>query len=134
QSFPRSTTTPTCSASARVLRRPNTPRRSSRRGWGRSSTPAHATPNAWTRSTSSTPNNPVNRTGQDPRSTIKHSGDNPNEDLQMNIPSKATPGFLNDLGQADKPIYDAILREFERQEEGLELIASENYVSAAVLE
>jgi len=42
--------------------------------------------------------------------------------------------FLNDLGTADPQIYESILREFQRQEEGLELIASENYVSAAVLE
>src|SRR5216110_1137391 len=38
------------------------------------------------------------------------------------------------LAQADPAIYALIQREVERQEHGLELIASENFVSVAVLE
>src|SRR5262249_44846911 len=38
------------------------------------------------------------------------------------------------LAQADSAVFDAIRRETERQEYNLELIASENYVSEAVLE
>src|SRR5215467_7741773 len=38
------------------------------------------------------------------------------------------------LAQADPAVFDAIRRETERQEYNLELIASENYVSAQVLE
>jgi len=38
------------------------------------------------------------------------------------------------LAQADPTVFDAIRRETERQEYNLELIASENYVSEAVLE
>ncbi len=40
----------------------------------------------------------------------------------------------NDLKTTDIPIYEAIQGELLREEEGLELIASENYVSRAVLE
>ncbi|MCX7653236.1 MAG: serine hydroxymethyltransferase [Fervidobacterium sp.] len=36
--------------------------------------------------------------------------------------------------QADPEIYEVIIKEFERQEYGLELIASENFVSPAVME
>jgi len=36
--------------------------------------------------------------------------------------------------QVDPEIYDVILKEWERQEYGLELIASENFVSQAVME
>src|SRR5579885_1291726 len=42
--------------------------------------------------------------------------------------------FLRDLKTADPTIHAAIEREHEREEHGLELIASENYVSRAVLE
>lgn len=38
------------------------------------------------------------------------------------------------IPQIDVPIFDAIKKEEKRQAEGMELIASENYVSAAVLE
>ena len=38
------------------------------------------------------------------------------------------------LFNQDKEVYDAIIKEQERQEEGIELIASENIVSKAVLE
>lgn len=38
------------------------------------------------------------------------------------------------LKQADKQVYAAVVGEGRRQEEGLEMIASENYVSEAVLE
>ena len=41
---------------------------------------------------------------------------------------------LASLGQTDPAIADLIRREVERQEHGLELIASENFVSVAVLE
>ena len=39
-----------------------------------------------------------------------------------------------DLKEQDKEIFDAIQKESTRQEEGLELIASENYTSKAVME
>ena len=42
--------------------------------------------------------------------------------------------FLNSLSQNDPEIFSAIQKESVREEEGLELIASENYVSKAVLE
>ena len=42
--------------------------------------------------------------------------------------------FLTTLSQKDPEIFSAIQRESVREEEGLELIASENYVSKAVLE
>ncbi|MEK6579417.1 MAG: serine hydroxymethyltransferase [Bdellovibrionota bacterium] len=45
-----------------------------------------------------------------------------------------TQPFLKDLKSADPDIFAAIEREHTREEEGLELIASENYVSRAVLE
>src|SRR5436190_1807832 len=48
----------------------------------------------------------------------------------MNRPA----GFTQELKVADKAVFDAIGREHKREEEGLELIASENYVSQAVLE
>jgi glycine hydroxymethyltransferase len=38
------------------------------------------------------------------------------------------------LKKADKDVYEAVLGEEKRQAEGLEMIASENYVSQAVLE
>jgi glycine hydroxymethyltransferase len=38
------------------------------------------------------------------------------------------------LKKADKAVYEAVMGEEKRQEEGLEMIASENYVSKAVLE
>ena len=41
---------------------------------------------------------------------------------------------MNHLKNADPDIYAAISHELDRQEEGLELIASENFVSKAVLE
>ena len=42
--------------------------------------------------------------------------------------------FTKDLKTSDPTIFSAIAREHRREEEGLELIASENYVSKAVLE
>ncbi len=42
--------------------------------------------------------------------------------------------FYRDLKTADPVVYASIQKEFHREEEGLELIASENYVSPAVLE
>jgi glycine hydroxymethyltransferase len=41
---------------------------------------------------------------------------------------------MSTLAQTDPEIADAIRHELQRQEEGLELIASENFVSPAVLE
>ncbi len=41
---------------------------------------------------------------------------------------------MTPLRKSDPEVYDAIVRETERQAEGLELIASENFVSPAVLE
>ena len=42
--------------------------------------------------------------------------------------------FTDALSKKDPQIFAAIQRESRREEEGLELIASENYVSSAVLE
>ncbi|MHA1305226.1 MAG: serine hydroxymethyltransferase, partial [Candidatus Heimdallarchaeaceae archaeon] len=42
--------------------------------------------------------------------------------------------LMNDLTSSDPVIADAILRELKRQEEGIELIPSENYTSRAVLQ
>src|ERR1700749_3805704 len=42
--------------------------------------------------------------------------------------------FYRDLRTADPTIYASIERELTREEEGLEMIASENYVSKAVME
>ena len=41
---------------------------------------------------------------------------------------------MSDLQQMDPAIWDAIQAERVRQTDGLELIASENYTSAAVIE
>jgi glycine hydroxymethyltransferase len=41
---------------------------------------------------------------------------------------------LDHLTTADPEVAEAIRRELERQDEGLELIASENFVSMAILE
>jgi len=41
---------------------------------------------------------------------------------------------MQNIQTTDKDIYAAILAEQKRQSEGMELIASENYQSAAVLE
>jgi glycine hydroxymethyltransferase len=41
---------------------------------------------------------------------------------------------MNELREADPDVYNAILREAERQHDGLELIASENFVSIPVLQ
>jgi glycine hydroxymethyltransferase len=46
----------------------------------------------------------------------------------------AEKSFLRDLKTADPAVASAIDREHTREEDGLELIASENYVSRAVLE
>jgi glycine hydroxymethyltransferase len=46
----------------------------------------------------------------------------------------ASNTFLRDLKTADPEIYAAIGRESVREEDGLEMIASENYVSRAVME
>ena len=44
-----------------------------------------------------------------------------------------TPSF-NNLKTEDKEIYDSIMKELERQQNKIELIASENFVSKAVME
>ena len=41
---------------------------------------------------------------------------------------------MNDLSNADPEVADPLLRELKRQEEGIELIPSENYTSRAVLQ
>jgi glycine hydroxymethyltransferase len=46
----------------------------------------------------------------------------------------ATPDTLAHLAATDPEIADAVRHEIQRQEDGLELIASENFVSLAVLE
>ncbi len=42
--------------------------------------------------------------------------------------------MLNDLRREDRQVYDAVLREVSREQVDIELIASENYVSRAVLD
>lgn len=42
--------------------------------------------------------------------------------------------MYNNLKEADKDVYDILMKECKRQEENIELIASENFVSTAVLE
>src|SRR5438045_6930814 len=42
--------------------------------------------------------------------------------------------MMHELQRADNDVFKAIMREAERQHDGLELIASENFVSQAVLE
>ncbi len=49
------------------------------------------------------------------------------------MPSAAPPSPMNPLERADPAVHDAIRRETKRQREHLELIASENFVSPAVL-
>ena len=51
----------------------------------------------------------------------------------MSIPGVATPG-METLARADPDLWDAMVAERQRQHDNIELIASENYVSAAVLE
>ena len=46
----------------------------------------------------------------------------------------ANPFFARDLAHADPAVAGSIARELERQQDGIELIASENIVSRAVLE
>jgi glycine hydroxymethyltransferase len=41
---------------------------------------------------------------------------------------------MNILAQQDPAVYDAIVGEMQRQQDGLEMIASENYTSAAVMQ
>lgn len=40
----------------------------------------------------------------------------------------------NEVKKVDKEVYDAIIAEWDRQQNGIELIASENIPSLAVLE
>jgi glycine hydroxymethyltransferase len=54
-------------------------------------------------------------------------------DVTMSIPGVSTPG-METLAQADPDLWDAMVAERRRQRDNIELIASENYVSAAVLE
>src|ERR1700732_1055726 len=49
-------------------------------------------------------------------------------------PAIETTLFTARLAESDPEIADVIRRELERQQDGIELIASENIVSAAVLE
>ena len=44
------------------------------------------------------------------------------------------PHHTDNLKAADGDIYELIQKEYRRQEEGLEMIASENYTSKAVME
>lgn len=48
--------------------------------------------------------------------------------------SKTTSSFHQDLSISDPAIFSSIQKEYTREEQGLELIASENYVSRAVLQ
>ena len=53
--------------------------------------------------------------------------------MTMSIPGVSTPG-METLAEADPDLWDAMVAERRRQRDNIELIASENYVSAAVLE
>ena len=48
--------------------------------------------------------------------------------------SNTQPFFSQSLAERDAPVRSAILKELERQQSQVELIASENIVSRAVLE
>lgn len=48
--------------------------------------------------------------------------------------TEASGFFSKPLAEADKEVYDSIAKELKRQQDGIELIASENIVSKAVLE
>src|SRR6187455_247051 len=48
--------------------------------------------------------------------------------------TQTTPALWRTLAETDPEIAQAISREIDRQNEGLELIASENFVSRAVME
>ena len=50
------------------------------------------------------------------------------------MPASALSSMQRSLAEADAEIARAIKNEVRRQADGLELIASENFVSAAVLE
>src|SRR6266542_4002590 len=50
------------------------------------------------------------------------------------MPTQTTPATWRSLSETDPEIADAIRNELHRQNSGLELIASENFVSRAVLE
>ncbi|AVO38747.1 serine hydroxymethyltransferase [Pukyongiella litopenaei] len=52
----------------------------------------------------------------------------------MNAPQRDTGFFTDTLAQSDPEIFDAIQAELGRQRDEIELIASENIVSAAVME
>ena len=54
--------------------------------------------------------------------------------LPSNVPGSAVPRFSQHLAQADPDLWAAIVAENQRQESHIELIASENYASRAVLE
>src|SRR5260221_14794245 len=54
--------------------------------------------------------------------------------VQTSNPSPQSSQPMSILKTADPALWDAIQHETTRQHDGLELIASENYTSAAVLE
>ena len=54
--------------------------------------------------------------------------------LECALSPRAPAMFSSNLAQTDPELYRAIQAENQRQEEHIELIASENYVSPAVLE
>ncbi|PPJ91009.1 serine hydroxymethyltransferase, partial [Staphylococcus aureus] len=41
---------------------------------------------------------------------------------------------MSEIKQQDNQVFEAIMKEFERQDHHIELIASENFVSKAVME
>ena len=54
--------------------------------------------------------------------------------LQLDVPPKDHYDMMDHLRLSDPEIFDAIISEARRQGDGLELIASENFVSPSVLE
>ena len=54
--------------------------------------------------------------------------------MSETAPSNATSKLNDRLDVADPEIYDLVMKEKERQKKGLEMIASENFTSVAVLQ
>jgi glycine hydroxymethyltransferase len=60
--------------------------------------------------------------------------DLPNRIESGAVGSTSSPGLGGDLRKVDPEIFDAIAAEEKRQRENIELIASENFTSRAVME
>ncbi len=74
---------------------------------------------------------PASRAG---RASPYFMSDLPNRIESGAVGSTSSPGFGGDLRKVDPEIFDAIAAEEKRQRENIELIASENFTSRAVME